>query len=69
MITRLKEIAAKAQTQVEPLVEKLLVLIVITIVVSVTSFRLFWSNDVFHTAFVGMLLYKPVLKFCKNILD
>lgn len=51
------------------LAAKLATSLVVACLISVVSFRQFWSNDTFHIVFLSSLLLKPARKYIGRIFD
>lgn len=51
------------------LLAKLAVSIIVTLVISLVSFRELWMNDCFHIVFLTNLLSKPTYKRLKSIFE
>lgn len=49
------------------LLAKLAVSIVVTLLISIVSFRELWMNDCFHIVFLTNLLSKPTYKYLKKL--
>jgi hypothetical protein len=49
-----------------PATRYFIVVSLITMIISVVSFRRIWINDVFHIVFLGGLLWDSVVQFVRN---
>jgi hypothetical protein len=65
----IQQLRERLNDQGSILAYKLLTSVIVTLVISMVSFRQLWMNDCFHIVFLTAILFPPTLRFLRKLVS